>query len=379
MKFGNKNKNKTLEAILNNKDFKVCSYLTDWIRIIDLDGNIVHENDALIKSCGDNLGENCFEDNCESKGIPKGAKPEIFNNRISITKEMEFEGDNFLVRSSAIFDDDDKIMAIIEDFRNITIETISIKRLEEIALKTQKELNETKKLQKATLPRRGEHNGLIIDYKYIPSAYLSGDMFDIIEIDDDKIAIYIADVVGHGISAAFITMFIRQTMRYLAISDKVSDPNTLLKNLIKTFGELNFEDTKYFTVFYGVFSKSKSEFEYANAGHNAIPIKISKDGDIELIEGKGLPISYILSSGKYVSSKIKINEGDKILFYTDGITETKDYFNEFYGIDRLISVIKKSRNDELDRIVNSVSGYRWGPQEDDIALLLIERMKYNDC
>lgn len=377
MRFGKRNK--TLDDILNMKEFKICSYLTDWIRIIDIEGNIVHENSVMVEACGPKVGENAYKENSEEFGIPRGAKPELFKDRNSITREVEFEGDNYLVRSSAIYDDDNNIVAIVEDFRNITIETISIKRLEEIAKKTTRELSETREIQKATLPRKGEHNGIYVDYKYIPSEYLSGDMFDIIEIDDDKTAIYIADVVGHGISAAFITMFVRQTMRYLAISDRLSDPNILLRNLIKKFGELNLEDTKYFTIFYGVYSKSENEFKYANAGHNAIPIKISKDGEISLIEGKGLPISYIFSNGKYISSKINIDKGDKILFYTDGITETKDYFNEFYGIDRLINVIEKKGGNLLDKIVNSVSNYRWGPQEDDIALLLIERMDKDGC
>lgn len=366
---------KILDFLKIKNSLQIFDYLSDWIRIIDTDGNILYENDSMIEFCGEStVGKNCYEENCLDKGIPRGTKVEEFDFKHKVNKELEIDGDVFLVKSSPIMDDKNNIKAIIEDFRNITVEVIAIKRYEEVAKKTQKELTDARIIQEGMLPSKGNHNGLCIDYKYIPSKFLSGDMFDVIKIDDDRVALYIADVVGHGVSASLITMFIRQTMRMLVTTEKLIYPDSLLSELIKRFGELNLEDDKYFTIFYGVYSKSKSELEYANAGHNAIPIKISKDGEVSLIEGTGLPISLILSMGEYTESTIKLNMGDKILFYTDGITETRDYFNELFGVERLMQVIGKNRRNLLDSIVNSVISYRWGSQEDDIAVLLVERL-----
>ncbi len=366
---------KILDFLKLKNSLKIFDYLSDWIRIIDIEGNILYENDSMVEFCGEsNVGKNCYDENCLERGIPTGTRIEEFNLKHNINKKIEIDGDIFLVKSSPILDDENNIKAIIEDFRNITVEVIAIKRYEEVAKKTQKELTDARIIQEGILPSKGNHSGLCIDYKYIPSMFLSGDMFDVIKIDDDRVCLYIADVVGHGLSASLITMFIRQTMRMLVTSEKLIYPDSLLSALIKRFGELNLEDDKYFTIFYGVYSKSKNELEYANAGHNAIPIKISKEGEVSLIEGRGLPISLIFSKGKYTESKIKLNVGDKILFYTDGITETRDYFNEFFGVERLMQVIRKNKRNLLDSIVNSVISYRWGSQEDDIAVLLVERL-----
>ncbi|QQK08185.1 PP2C family protein-serine/threonine phosphatase [Miniphocaeibacter halophilus] len=378
--FGKKNNVKTINSVLKANNKRISDYLPDWIRIIDPSGIILYENEVMIDSNGNNEGENCYDENNIERGIPLGTRVSEFESKYYSSKNIEFEGDTYLVRSTPIYNENGEVFAIVESFRNITIEVISIKRYEKVAKQTRKELNDAKNVQKALLPDKGDHNGICVDYRYIPSQFLSGDMFDIISLDQDTICLYIADVVGHGVSASLITMFIRQTVRSLVKSQKAITPNLLLGELTKRFAELNLEDNKYFTIFYGVYTISKNEFIYVNAGHNAVPIKMSEDGSIELIEGTGLPISFIFAKGKYIESKIKLNIGDKILFYTDGITETKDYFNEFYGIDRLIQVMKKNRGNMLDNIVNSVSAYRWGAQEDDIAIMLIERLEdENDC
>ncbi len=355
-----------------NSSMFPCEYLSDWIRMIDVGGTIIYQNQSMIEGCGNQIGKNCYN---PKSYLPIGVKVEEFANKDIVTRRINFEDEIFLVRSTPIYNRNKEIIAIIEDFRNITVEVIAMERIEETARKNQEELEAAKRVQRGILPEKGEHNGLLIDYKYIPSESLSGDMFDVMNIDTNTVAVYIADVVGHGISASLITMFIRQTMRFLVKGRKVVTPKKVLGKLVSRFEELNLNDNIYFTIFYGVYDIRKSEFKYANAGHNAIPVKIGVDGSIELVEGRGLPISLIFSKGKYEENIIKIEEKEKLLFYTDGITETKDYFNEFYGIDNLIHTIKTSKYNLLDDIVNSVSAYRWGAQEDDIALLLVERMK----
>ena len=364
---------KKLETIFSEEKLKVFDYLSDWIRIIDINGNILFQNAQMTKMIGDQVGENCLDKNFENNVIP-GTSIEDFNGLGQNTKNLVIGLEEFMVKSSIVSEDNNPI-AIIETFRNVTMESIAIKRYQKIMKKTQKELNDAREIQKCLLPEAGDHRGLDVTYKYIPSEYLSGDMFDVIPIDDTKTAIYIADVVAHGISASILTMFVRQSVRYHIARSSITGytPDIILRSLIRRFGELNLEDSKYFTIFYGVFDKSKGTFHYANAGHNAIPLKIDMDGKVEKLKGTGLPISLITSKGNYSENIIDLKIGEKILFYTDGITETKDYFGEFYGTDRLIDLVSKNPENILDKIVNEVSGYRWGRQEDDIAILLVER------
>ncbi len=362
-----------LESIFSVEKLKVFNYLSDWVRIIDTEGKVLFQNSEMTEKVGDQVGENSLENLQENNVIP-GTSIEEFYEKDQLTKTLTIGSEEFLVRSSIIYEDEEAL-AIIETFRNITIESIAIKRYEDIAKKTQKELNDARVIQNSLLPDKGNHRGLEVMYKYIPSAYLSGDMFDVIPIDENKTAIYIADVVAHGISASILTMFVRQSVRYHLARSRITGftPDIVLRSLIRRFAELNLEDSKYFTIFYGVFDKEAGTFQYANAGHNAIPLKINRDGKVEKLMGTGLPISLITSKGNYSESEIDLEIGEKILFYTDGITETKDYFGEFYGTERLIKLVSNNYPNVLDRIVNEVSTYRWGRQEDDIALLFVER------
>lgn len=372
MIFKKKSKDNDFSEMFLKGDYKIVDFLTNWIRILNTDGDIIYENNSLIRSCGNNIGKNIFEGNIN---IIEGTLASELENKECLRKEIRFRDETFLRNSKFIYNDNNEIIAILEDFRNITVEVISIKKYEEITSRNQRELEEAKKIQKAILPQKGYCNSLSINYRYIPSRFLSGDMFDIIKIDDDKIGIYIADVVGHGVSSSLITMFIRQTMKDLINGNNIYEPNILLCELTARFAELNLDDDQYFTIFYGVFSKSKNEFKFANAGHNAIPIKKSGNGEIELVQAAGLPISLIFAKGEYSENVIDLRVGDKILFYTDGITETKDYFNEEYGIERIIMIMEENDRNILDNIINSVVLYRWGNQKDDIAILLIERLE----
>ncbi|MCG4586714.1 serine/threonine-protein phosphatase, partial [Anaerosalibacter bizertensis] len=176
--------------------------------------------------------------------------------------------------------------------------------------KMSKDLGFAKTLQRKILPQRGIYKNVKIDFLYKPCEMLSGDMFDIFYIDDQHIGIYISDVVGHGITASMMTMFVRQTMR--AIKEEIKSPSKALTELHKRFIDLDLDDDKYFTMFYGVMNTETNEFRYSNAGHNCVPILFNGE-EIKLLKVRGFPISYIFNEIKYKEDSIKLNKGDEIL------------------------------------------------------------------
>src|SRR5690606_28025437 len=93
------------------------------------------------------------------------------------------------------------------------------------------------KIQRRILPKKGLYKNVKIDHLYKPSEMLSGDIFDVFIIDEDKLGVYICDVVGHGITASMMTMFVRQTMR--SIKDFVVQPSVALTELQKSFSSLD--------------------------------------------------------------------------------------------------------------------------------------------
>src|SRR5699024_7228347 len=163
-------------------------------------------------------------------------------------------------------------------------------------------------LQRKILPQRGIYKNVKIDFLYKPCEMLSGDMFDIFYIDDQHIGIYISDVVGHGITASMMTMFVRQTMR--AIKEEIKSPSKALTELHKIIIVLDLDDDKYFTMCYGVMNTETNEFRYSNAGHNCVPILFNGE-EIKLLKVRGFPISYIFNEIKYKEDSIKLNKGDE--------------------------------------------------------------------
>ena len=359
--------------VFEDLDTRILDAMPDWVRVIDNLGDIVYANKSMIEDIGLNpIGLNCFPD---KEGISEHKIPSVVSNHHLdfadvLKEEREIDGRIFSIKSSPLYGKDKKLFGKVEVFRDITSE----KRTKIDLINSNKKMFDdilfASKIQKRTLPCQGKYGGLEVKHRYISSEVLSGDTFDIIEYDEDNVIIYIADIVGHGVTASILTMFVKQTMRCITQGVDIA-PASVLKELTKRFGELDLDDGKYFTIFYGVYNKSKKEFTYANAGHNAIPVKYNEKG-YEFVNGTGFPISYIFIDSNYTEKNIKLKTGDKILFYTDGITETKNYKGEEFGEKRLLEMIGKSQDNILDRIIGSVRKFRWGEQKDDVALLLVE-------
>lgn len=354
-------------------DYAILDGMVDWVRVIDRDGNVIYANNAMKKALGDNIvGKKCYQLLCNEKRCDF-----CIGNRTLLTgevlqKEEMIEGRYYSVKSSPIINSEGKIVASIEVFRDVTRE----RKLElELIDKNTKMINDlefAKRIQERILPRKGFIENIKIDYIYKASGVLSGDMFDIFYIDNENIGIYISDVAGHGIAASMMTMFIRQTMR--AIKDDILSPSVVLTELHRRFTILGLEPDKYFTIFYGVYNKNNHTFKFANAGHNCMPIKYNGN-NLEILEMKGYPITLLFDEIVYQEKSIKLNKHDKILFYTDGITEAKDNNGNEFGVEGVIDIINQSPKDLLAEINNRIINHNWGEQKDDFALVLMEVLK----
>ncbi|RKD33923.1 SpoIIE family protein phosphatase [Thermohalobacter berrensis] len=344
--------------------------MIDWVRVIDKTGTIIYVNKPMREAIGRQLiGTKCYS--VLGKGSPCKrciSKTTILTGEI-VEKEEKVGEKIFSVKSSPVKDENGEIYAAVEVFRDVTRE----RKLEKELIRKNEILNEdlriARSLQSKIFPRKGNYDNINVDYIYKPSEMLSGDMFDVFHIDEEHIGIYISDVVGHGVSASMMTMFVRQTMR--AVKDEYKAPAKALSELHKRFLSLDLEDDKYLTIFYGVLNKKDKTLVFANGGHNSLPILIGKDG-VQILEAKGYPITYLFNKVDYKERKVKLKSGDKILFYTDGVIEAKDKSGEEFGLKRLINIIKNENENLLPAIENNIDNYNFGKQEDDFALLMVE-------
>lgn len=366
--------NEKLEKI---QDYGILNYhvlesMADWVRVIDLNGYVIYANKAMTNILGkDMIGKKCgivCEDGrtCTTCLVDSS----ILNNK-TVQKERIIDGKYYSVKASPIKDSMGKIIGAVEVFRDVTRERELENKLVEQNKKMNKDLMLARKIQQRILPKKGRFSNLNIDYIYKPSEILSGDMFDIFQIDDENIGIYVSDVVGHGVAASMMTMFIRQSMRF--IKDDILSPSIALSELHRRFLTLDFDIDRYFTIFYGVFNTNTYQFKYANAGHNSIPIKFnSEKGNLEELKISGYPISCLFENIVYKEKKIELEKGDKILLFTDGITEVKDENGKEFGSHNLKKLISKTDANVLELLYDSIENFALSKVKDDYAILLVE-------
>ncbi len=346
----------------------ITDEMIDWVRVVDKNNNVLYANRRMKEDLGEEItGKKCFEVLCRSN------RCEHCISRItlidgSVDRKHYKHGDKtYMIVASPMIGKDGKIVGSVEVFRDITNEQLLAEKINEKNKKMSDDIRFAKNMQKRMLPPKGMYNGISIDYLYEPSESLSGDFFDVFEIDENNTGIYICDVVGHGVTASLLTVFVRQSLRTIAkVSNKI---NKIMKELHKTFLALNLDYDKYFSVFFGIYNKNTHVFEYVNAGHNSVPILINNN-NINMLESKGYPIANIFDDVSYDISKVYLEVRDKILFYTDGITEATNSEGIQYGVDNLVNVIKLD-GDILTNIKLSIENYR-KVQKDDYAVLLAE-------
>lgn len=349
-------------------DFQVLNAIADLVRVLDYKEKVVFVNKAMEDLLGYDsdkkvciLGEDLFDPEITRRALLSG---EVIQREENIGNMV------FSVKCSPIINKKGEILGVVEVFRNVTM---ARKLQREIIEKNRFMTSETMAaslIQQTVLPERGFIKNLKVNYVYRPSTILSGDMFDVFEIDDDHIAIYIADSVGHGFAASMVTMFIKSVVRTL---DKLTliSPQKTLSELCTRFTSLRLEIENYFTCFYGVYNTKKKKFVFANAGHLPLPIMV-RDREFMSLESKGYPISRFFARPDYEEKEIKLYSGDYILFMTDGVVEARNSKKESFGYERVHNIILENNKDVLEILDNELEEFDDGEQTDDISMLLIK-------
>lgn len=372
----NKMIKKLENKLLKQKIFfeNLISGMNDWVRVIDGNNRVIFMNEPMKKNLGDNEGKVCYltlgkKSPCKNCITNKS----ITEDKISIKEEV-VNGRTYSVVSSPIKDENGNVTCAVEVFRDITEAKVLEAMILQQNQKMKKDLKFAKQLQHKILPEnKTYYDTLKVESRYIPSETLGGDVYDVVEIDDENIGLYIADVSGHGVTSSMMTMFIGQTLKNL--SKNAIDPEVTLKYLSQRYRELNLDDQYYITLFYGVYNKSNKIFTYSNAGHNCMPIVIRSENILEL-ELPGLPICTLVDEVKYEKRTLKIEKGDKIVYYTDGIVEARNSFKEFYGSENIVNICKKNNHKSIKALINiiidEVNAFSQGNIADDMAIMIGE-------
>lgn len=346
-------------------NFYVLNSMDDWVRILDKYGRLVFINEKMKRDI--HLDRSLIEQNIDTEKLSE--KADIFKNT-TIEEEKLINGKYYSIKSSPLYNNNE-FVGIIEVYRDITSESKMKVDLFNANRKMLEDIRFVRKIQANILPKNKTYGDIKLEGRYVPSNDLSGDLFDIIKIDENKYAFYIADVMGHGVKSSIMTMFVKLSISGIFEREPFFSPAQVLKKLREEFVKLDMNSSQYFTVWLGIFDMKKDSLTYSNAGHNCPPLHLlEKKNRVNKLVVSGRMISNIIEQNIYQEVTIRLNSKDKILFYTDGVTESKDIGKNEYSQERLMEKLKDNKN--LDYILKDLEKFTWGEQDDDISLALID-------
>ena len=276
--------------------------------------------------------------------------------------------------SQAEFDEAD--LEFLKTLGNQAMTSLENARLFEEALEKQRmeeELNLARGMQQALLPSQlPELNGYEIAALNIPSREVGGDYYDVIPISDHQVGITIADVAGKGAGAALLMSNLQASLRALTSAEMP------IEEMVSRINNLIFQNTgldKYITFFYGRLDTQRHTFTYCNAGHNP-PYRVGRTGEAEELMTGGIVIG-MMADMAFETETIQLEGGDRIVMFTDGITEAFDEKNEEFGEERVKKIVQKfpdlPAQEMMDRIVSDVKAFSKGaPQADDITMVVVK-------
>jgi sigma-B regulation protein RsbU (phosphoserine phosphatase) len=240
----------------------------------------------------------------------------------------------------------------------------------------EKDLEEARKFQMSLLPPpHGHVAGLSIDARYVACHELAGDFFDYAFLTPDCVAVVIADVVGHGTSAAMLTSIVKSAFH--AALDSY-DPVRVIQGVKE--GVRAFDPERFITLCAARIDVHKLELEYANAGHPPL-LLVGGAKKPRLLDSTGPLVSSILVDSPCNSEHLPLENGDQLLFYTDGVTEAHGPAGLF-GNDRLTAVVTGSGlrgSALLEQLLVAVTEFSAGrPIQDDMTLLVADLTGAND-
>jgi sigma-B regulation protein RsbU (phosphoserine phosphatase) len=246
-------------------------------------------------------------------------------------------------------------------------------QLEQAQAQMKAELDAARALQSAILPAhfpaKPNCDGAA---RMTPATTMAGDFYDFIELPDGRVGLVMADVSGKGVPAAFFMAVSRTNLRELALHH--TDPGACLTHTNELLCAQNPMDL-FVTVFYGIFDPSSGRLDYANAGHSP-PLVRRADGSIEGLRGLGGLMLGVQQGTHYQNHRVELRQGDRLILYTDGVTEAFNESNEPYGEQRLIAEIKAHGNEGagalIESLCRSVTVFAGGAaQSDDITLAVL--------
>jgi sigma-B regulation protein RsbU (phosphoserine phosphatase) len=235
----------------------------------------------------------------------------------------------------------------------------------------QRELQEALRIQRKLLPASmPQIDGLEIATAWQPASGVGGDCFDAIPFGRTKLAVSIADVVGKGIPAALLMSNLQATVR--AFATGAEQPADLCQQVNHVLcGHI--AEGRFISFAYCVLDTEDGTLTYCNAGHYP-GMLVRADGTVERLTAGG-PVLGVLPAATYEQARLTVNSGDRLVLYTDGITEARSDADEEFGEELLLALAIENRTCSAPalqaRLGASVTAFTGGRLQDDATLIVV--------
>lgn len=244
----------------------------------------------------------------------------------------------------------------------------------EIALQfhhQEQEVAEARSIQQGLLPISiPQQPGYEVAGAWQPANTVGGDYYDVLGFDEATLGLCIADVAGKGLPAALLMSNLQAGVRGLASS---SLPPDVLCTRLNSLVCHNTGGDRFITLFYAQLDGPGRRLSYTNAGHNA-PVLLHRDGSYERLQAGGAVLG-ILPVQKFAIGTAQLAPGDRVVFFTDGVTESCDEGGDEFGEARLLQLLQEHRaasaSQLLERILATVCEFSRGHWQDDATLLVL--------
>ena len=253
-------------------------------------------------------------------------------------------------------------------------------RLNRHFIQVDQEMRMASRLQEDFLPKPLEPTvPLRFSAIYRPATWVSGDIYDVFRIDENHIGFYVADVVGHGMAAGLLTIFLKRSITGKIVEGnqyRLLTPSETLERLNTVMVDQKLENCQFVTCCYAVVNTQTLQMSYARGGH-PFPLLVGGDGAIHQLKSEG-GLMGLFAGEDFPTRTVQLKEGDKVIMFTDGVencitsgtdaaTNRPIYTDHFKSLTPLSpDQLTSSLNRHLDQQEGSLT------PEDDITVLTVE-------